>query len=87
MMIAMKRAETLMSRHLQSQLAGNLLYREIAQLFYFVFFHFPEFHLSFLIPLQVFLCLRVKSRLVREGDEFAEHPLIELIFRALFRFT
>ena len=39
MMIAMKRAEALISRHLQSQLAGNLLYREVAQLFNFIFFH------------------------------------------------
>ena len=118
------KAEALMSRHLQSQLAGNLLYREVAQLFYFIFFHFsniilpvstlfskilpvsrfrihsPEekhfsenprrkklLFLSHRYSLQVFLCLRVKSRLVREGDEFAEHPLSELSFRAVFRFT
>lgn len=172
MMIAMKRAETLMPRHLQSQLAGNLLYREVAQLFNFIFFHlsniilpvstlfakilpvssikilpvsisiakilpvsisivkflpvstlfskilpvsistikfyqFPDLEfipprknifqkipggkkllfLSHRYSLQVFLCLRVKSRLVREGDEFAEHPLSELSFRAVFRFT
>lgn len=144
MMIAMKRAETLMSRHLQSQLAGNLLYREVAQLFNFIFFHlsniilpvstlfskilpvsisivkflpvstlfskilpvsistvkfyqFPDlefiprrkklFFLSFRYSRQELLGLRVKSRLVREGDEFAEHPLSELSFRAVFRFT
>ena len=45
MMIAMKRAETLMSRHLQSQLAGNLLYREVAQLFNFIFFHLSNINL------------------------------------------
>ena len=48
MMIVMKRAQTLMSAHTQSEPLRDPLYREIAKLLKFIFFHY---FMIYLFPL------------------------------------